>query len=575
MAIKVHESQMHDNDKRCIMKVKKGYPLPLGISEKEEYMNFSIAVPSEKDCVLKLYKKGAKRPKFQVELPEKDSIGELRFVALPKAEVQDLEYHYEIAGETFVDPYAKSVIEEEGEHTRGRVLVNTYDWEGDQPLAIPYQEVIAYSLHVRGFTMHSSSKVKGKGTFQGVIEQIPYLQELGVNQIQCMPVYSFVESKRYKNYWGYGEAFCFAVKNAYASGNSAERELKDMVKACHRAGIEVVLDLPFTNETPKQLIVDCLRYYVMKYHVDGFIVNPHVAPMDCIYTDPLLGKTKILQNKDEFQFTMRRFLKSDEGMVGDVIAKLRQTVKESESCNYIASHNGFTLHDLYSYGVKHNEANGEENQDGPNYNHSWNCGVEGPTENEAVIALRRRQVRNAFFLLLSAQGTPCILAGDEFGNSQKGNNNVYCQDNEIAWLDWNDLEREKELFSYVKGVIALRKKMDILHSGKQLCGLTETNYGVPEISYHGEQAWKVPNRVDSRQLGVYYHNENCEVTDCFIAYNMHWEEKNFALPILLKDRKWYQTITTEEEAGEQKEVLLENQKEITIGARTMMMLVGR
>lgn len=557
------------------MKVKKGYPLPLGISENDEYINFSVAVPREKDCILKLYKKGGKKPKFQVELSEKDSVGEIRFVALSKSEVADLEYVYEVSGECYVDPYAKSVIEEDGMHTRGRVVFDDYDWEGDRPLEIPYEEVIAYSLHVRGFTIHSSSKAKKKGTFPGVIEKIPYLQELGINQIQCMPVYSFVESKRYKNYWGYGEAFCFAVKNAYASGNSAERELKDMVKACHRAGIEVVLDLPFTNETPKQLIVDCLRYYVMKYHVDGFIVNPHVAPMDCIYTDPLLGKTKILQNKDEFQFTMRRFLKSDEGMVGDVIAKLRQTVKESESCNYIASHNGFTLHDLYSYGVKHNEANGEENQDGPNYNHSWNCGVEGPTENEAVIALRRRQVRNAFFLLLSAQGTPCILAGDEFGNSQKGNNNVYCQDNETAWLDWNDLEREKELFEYVKSLIALRKKLDILHPGESLSGFAETNYGVPEISYHGEQAWKVPNRVDSRQLGVYYHNENCEVTDCFIAYNMHWEEKTFALPVLLKDRKWYQTFTTEEETGEQKEVLLENQKEITIGARTIVMLVGR
>lgn len=557
------------------MKVKKGYPLPLGISENDEYINFSVAVPREKDCILKLYKKGGKKPKFQVKLSEKDSVGEVRFIALPKQEVKDLEYVYEMAGETCVDPYAKSVMEEDGVHVRGRVSVESYDWEDDKLLRIPYEEVIAYSLHVRGFTKDSSSHVKDKGTFRGLIEKIPYLQELGVNQIQCMPVYSFEEAKWYKNYWGYGEAFCFAVKNAYAAGEDAERELKDMIKACHRAGMEVVFHMPFTNETPKQLMVDCLRYYVMEYHVDGFVVNPFVVPMDSLTSDPILKRTKILQNKDDFQFALRRFLKSEEGMVEEVMKRLRKTTIETGSCNYIASHNGFTLHDLYSYGVKHNEANGEENQDGPNYNHSWNCGVEGPTENEAVIALRRRQVRNAFFLLLSAQGTPCILAGDEFGNSQKGNNNVYCQDNEIAWLDWNDLEREKELFSYVKGVIALRKKMDILHSGKQLCGLTETNYGVPEISYHGEQAWKVPNRVDSRQLGVYYHNENCEVTDCFIAYNMHWEEKTFALPILLKDRKWYQTFTTEEEAGEQKEVLLENQKEITMGARTIVMLVGR
>lgn len=557
------------------MKVKKGYPLPLGISENDEYINFSVAVPREKDCILKLYKKGGKKPKFQVKLSEKDSVGEVRFIALPKQEVKDLEYVYEMAGETCVDPYAKSVMEEDGVHVRGRVSVESYDWEDDKLLRIPYEEVIAYSLHVRGFTKDSSSHVKDKGTFRGLIEKIPYLQELGVNQIQCMPVYSFEEAKRYKNYWGYGEAFCFAVKNAYAAGEDAERELKDMIKACHRAGMEVVFHMPFTNETPKQLMVDCLRYYVMEYHVDGFVVNPFVVSMDSLTSDPILKRTKILQNKDDFQFALRRFLKSEEGMVEEVMKRLRKTTIETGSCNYIASHNGFTLHDLYSYGVKHNEANGEENQDGPNYNHSWNCGVEGPTDNEVVIALRKRMVRNAFCMLLTARGTPCILSGDEFGNSQDGNNNVYCQDNETAWLDWNDLNREKELFEYVKSLIALRKKLDILHPGESLSGFAETNYGVPEISYHGEQAWKVPNRVDSRQLGVYYHNENCEVTDCFIAYNMHWEEKTFALPILLKDRKWYQTFTTEEEAGEQKEVLLENQKEITIGARTMVMLVGR
>lgn len=557
------------------MKVKKGYPLPLGVSEIEDYINFSIAVPSKKDCILKLYKRGAKKPVIEMELSEADAIGEVRFLALPKTDVKDLEYLYEIAGETCVDPYAKSVMEEDGEHVRGRVSVEFYDWEEDEPLGIPYEEVIAYSLHVRGFTKHASSNVKDKGTFRGLIEKIPYLQELGVNQIQCMPVYSFEEAKRYKNYWGYGEAFCFAVKNAYAAGNNAEHELKDMIKACHRAGMEVVFHMPFTNETPKQLMVDCLRYYVMEYHVDGFIVNPSVAPMDTIYTDPFLKKTKILQNKDDFQFTMRRFLKSDEGMVEAVMEQLRHDAKEYGSCNYITSHNGFTLRDLYSYGVKHNEANGEENNDGPNYNHSWNCGEEGPTNNQAIIALRERQVRNAFFLLLSAQGTPCILAGDEFGNSQNGNNNVYCQDNETAWLDWNDLAREKKLFRYVRSLIALRKKLDILHQGKHLKGLQETNYGIPEISYHGEQAWKAPVRVDSRQLGVYYHNENCDVSDCFIAYNMHWEEKSFALPILLKERNWYQMFTTEVETGEQREVLLENQKEITVGARTIVMLVGR
>ena len=200
--------------------------------------------------------------------------------------------------------------------------------------------------------------------------------------------------------------------------------------------------------------------------------------------------------------------------------------------------------------------------------------MEGPTEDKAVIALRKKQIRNAFAMLLLAQGTPCILSGDEFGNSQKGNNNVYCQDNEIAWLDWNDLKNEQELFCYVKDMIDLRKKLDLLHCGKNLKGLSDINYGIPEISYHGKEAWKAPVNVDSRQLGVYYHNENCEVKDCFIAYNMHWDANTFALPLLLKDRKWSQIFTTEL-VEEQVEVEIENQREITVGARTIVVFVGR
>ena len=557
------------------MKERKGYPLPLGVSEKEGQINFSVAVPSGKECVLKLYKKGEEKSVAKVVLSEDDAIGEVRFVSFSKSDVADLEYIYEIDGRPCVDLYAKSVVESDGKHIRGRILTEEYNWEGDRTLEISCHEVVAYNLHIRGFTNHASSKVEKKGTFQGVVEKIPYLKELGINQIQCMPVYSFKEASAYKNYWGYGEGFCFAIKNAYAAGENAESEFKDMVKACHRAGIEVVLNLPFTSETPKQLIVECIRYYVMEYHIDGFVLNPYVAPMESILSDSILKKTKILTYNDEFQNVMRRFLKSDEGLVEAVMQKLKQRTEEVRSCNYITNHIGFTLQDLVSYGVKHNEDNGEDNNDGPNYNHSWNCGEEGPTRKKAVNELRKKLVRNAFFLLLSAQGTPCILAGDEFGNSQKGNNNVYCQDNEISWLNWNDLKKNGELFQYVKNLIALRKEFDFLHPAQALMGIQETRYGMPQISYHGEEAWKAPSRVDSRQLGVYYHWEKEETTDCFIAYNMHWEKKKFALPPLQKGRKWYQVFTTESSAVERSELPLENQREVIITGRTIVMYVGK
>lgn len=567
-------SKIVSSSKR-MMKMNKGYPFPLGVSEKDGYINFSMAVPGGQECILKLYRKDKEQPEMEILLPEEDAIGEVRAVAFPKSQVKGLEYHYIIGNQICVDPYAKSVVEQDGVHIRGRVSIDKYDWEGDRPLEIPCHEVVAYSIHVRGFTKHGSSKVKKKGTFQGVVEKIPYLKELGINQIQCMPVYSFEESKYYKNYWGYGEAFCFAVKNSYAAGRSAEKELKDMVKACHKAGIEVVLYLPFTQNTPKPLISECLRYYTMEYHIDGFIVDPFVAPMDSIYSDYYLKKTKILQNRDDFQYVMRRFLRGDEGFVEGVIEWLKKQTQESGSCNYMTRHTGFTLADLVSYNEKHNEGNGERGQDGPNDNFSWNCGKEGQTRKQDILALRRRQVRNAFFLLLSAQGIPCILAGDEFGNSQGGNNNVYCQDNEIAWLNWNGLQKDRTLFGYVKGLIELRKSLPFLHAEKRFAGTDLKNCGVPDISYHGDNAWVAPVHSKSRKLGVYYHNAEGSISDCLIAYNMDEEKLGFALPKLPKDKKWYRIFTTAEETFQLEERLERNQKLTKVDGRTIAMFVGR
>lgn len=557
------------------MKKEKGHPLPLGVTENDKYINFSIAVKSGETCTLLLYKKGAETPEVEIELPESEAVGEVRFVSLPKDKVQGYEYNYRVSEEIVADPYMKSVTVNQNLDFRGKIESDYYDWEGDKPLEIPYHEVVAYNLHVRGFTKHSSSKVKKKGTFLGVIEKIPYLQELGVNQIQCMPVYHFQNNTKYTNYWGYGKAFCFAPQKAYTAGKDAVKELKDMVKACHLAGIEVVLNLPFSSEASPQMIEECLRYYVLEYHVDGFVLNPLIAPMSVIMADPILKKTKILQNKDEFQNVMRRFLKGDEGMIESVMWWLKQHSKEQGSCNYITNHTGFTLADLVSYDGKHNELNGEENTDGPDYNFSWNCGVEGNTRKKAVLELRRKQVKNAFFLLLMAQGTPCILAGDEFGNTQKGNNNVYCQDNELAWLNWNKLEKEKELFDYVKALIALRKEHPILHAEKPLLGRDQMSCGVPDVSYHGESAWQVPSHVASRQLGVYYHGENQKDSDCFIAYNMHWVPHEFALPALPKGKKWYRILSTADCTTEMKEVLEENQKETVVDERTIVMFLGR
>ena len=416
-----------------------------------------------------------------------------------------------------------------------------------------------------------------KGTFSGVVEKLPYLKDLGINQIQCMPVYEFEEYGRFRNYWGYGQAYYFAPKSAYAASGDGERELKDMVKACHKEGIEVVLEMPFTGDTSKQLMEECLRYYCLEYHIDGFLLNPYVAPMDAIHADPILKHTKILVHDTGFQTVMRRFLKGDEGMVRDVMYWLRHQSETKEILNMITGQTGFTLRDLVSYDGKHNEANGEQNQDGPDYNYSWNCGAEGPSRKKAVTELRKNQTRNAFFLLLLAQGTPCILAGDEFGNTQKGNNNVYCQDNPVGWLDWSGLEKHPELHDFVKELIAFRKKHPVFWPEKEMTGMTYSKKGVPDVSYHGENAWRVPLEVSSRQLGVYYSGtdrtgEGDE--DCFVAYNMHWLEHTFALPALPRGKKWYRIASTREGILDKAEPL-DDQKFAEVKERTIMIFSGR
>ena len=565
------------------MKVVQGAPLPLGVSRQKEALNFAVEVKEGKQCTLLLYKCGENVPMEKIPMKEEAGTGTVRCVMLSDLPAQACEYNYEIDGKIVTDPYAKGIAGRERwndqvdftpHQVRGKIpQKEEYPWEDDCPLRIPEEDVIAYSLHVRGFTRHSSSKVKKKGTFRGVMEKLPYLKELGINQIQCMPVYEFEERGRKVNYWGYGEGFFFAPKASYASDHDAQKELKELVKTCHREGIEVVLDFPFTAQTRFQIVEDCLRYYVMEYHIDGFLLNPYQVPVEFLRRDPVLSGTKLLIKDESFQNTMRRFLKGDEGMIASVAEQFRRKTSVSGSCNYITNHTGFTLEDLVSYDAKHNEANGEQNQDGPDYNYSWNCGVEGKTRKKQIVKLRQGQKRNAMFLLMTAQGTPCLLAGDEFGNSQGGNNNVYCQDNETGWVDWSRLEREKSFFHYVKELIAFRKKHGILHQKEALTGTDRSGSGIPDISYHGEAAWQIQQEASSRQLGILYSGSPKKESNCFLLYNMHWIAHSFALPALPKDQAWYQVMSTEEGFYEQP-LLIEGKRSIILEGRSVAAFVA-
>lgn len=560
------------------MKTAVGFPFPQGCTVEGQTANFSVAVPEGQTCELIIYKKGARASVFSQEMPYSDVAGNLHFLSVVLEQPEDYEYCYKIGGKIVSDPYGKafsgrehwSVSKgKEKRKLRTRIVTDTFDWGKSQFPHLKKEDVIAYSLHVRGFTKHSSSGVAHKGTFDGVTEKLPYLQKLGINQIHLMPVYEFDENQRHVNYWGYGKAYFFAPKASYAAGDPVN-EMKSLVRQMHLAGIEVILEMPFTEGTTFSLILDCLRYWVMQYHVDGFIVNPYICNPDELAKDPVLAKSKILKKEDGFQNVMRRFLKGDEGMIRDVICQLKN--QDTQLYNYIASHNGFTLCDVVSYDGKHNEANGENNLDGPDYNYSWNCGAEGNSRKKAVNELRKNQIFNAFFLLLFAQGMPCILSGDEFMNTQKGNNNAYCQDNLISWLDWNQLSRQEELYTFVCRLIALRKACM-----KQIAKKSEDTMGrsgIPQISYHGEDAWQMPAGRASRQLGVFYHEESTE-KDFYIAYNMHWLSHSFALPSLPKGMEWVCIAGTKEGVLNEKEAVPVKDKKVQLEERTIKVFVGR
>lgn len=551
------------------MKSIQGQQLPLGVTVQDEKIYFSVAVEKGKACSLLLYRTGEKKPYIK-ELMQK-SDGSVYTKMITGIRPEDYTYEYLIDDkEILTDPYTKAFTKEE----KSRILTEEYDWEGDSFLQYEASDVIAYSLHVRGFTQDSYSKVAHRGTFEGVIEKLPYLVDLGVNQIQCMPVYSFEKGKGKPNYWGYGPGYYFAPKNSYSACDDAVKSLKDMVKACHKAGIEVVLEMPFCETTPVYQALDCLRYYRRIYHVDGYILNPVAASTAAAYEDPYLSDCKLMVHRTDFQTVMRRFLKGDENMVEAVTYWLRHLPEKDRSFNYIAAHNGFTLMDLVSYDGKHNEANGEHNQDGPDYNYSWNCGAEGPSRKKAVVNLRKGQLRNALFLVFLSQGTPCLLAGDEFGNSQKGNNNVYCQDNPTGWVNWKKLSTHQELHDFVKDLITLRKRYKVFHPQKEMTGADIAKCGVPDVSYHGEYAWRIEKEIASRQLGVYYSGTHLETEDCYVAYNMHWIPHTFALPALPKNKKWHLLASTTK--GICKETCcLEQQKSMEVRERTIVVLVAK
>ena len=466
-----------------------------------------------------------------------------------------------------------------------------------------FSELIFYKLHVRGFTKHASSGVKNKGTYAGMIEKIPYLKELGINAVLLMPVYEFDEcmevsqncgcltkkqlaqyearygeefvkvQKSYEtgketksvervNYWGYANNnLYFAPKASYAADKKhPEEELCSLAEALHEAGIAVFYEFYFGPEVKKSLITDCLRYWTYRYGADGFRLIGDNGALPLLLEDPYLSGVKFMVTdagslgtvgaqtfeerrvavyNDGFRNVMRRFVKGDENMVGEFVGRLCGEQKEFAQIQYVADQNGFSVYDLFAYDRKHNEENGEDNKDGEDYNYSWNCGIEGETPKKKINALRARLRKNALSTVLLSRSVPMLFMGDEFGHTKQGNNNAYCQDNEISWLNWRLNKERQEQLSFVKDLIAFRSGRDILSGGRALRGSDWKNVGLPDVSYHGVQLWQPDYAPYSRTVSVLFNGAYGEglQDDIYLLFNMHWEELRFALPTESREGK--------------------------------------
>lgn len=548
-----------------------------------------------------------------------------------------------------LDPYARAVTGQSqwghvnnAQHGyRARVVQSNFDWGDQRHHSIPMEDLIIYELHVRGFTMDESSGVKHHGTFEGLREKIPYLKELGVNAVELMPIFEFDEMRDVRlideneliDFWGYNPVSFFAPNTSYCSSMEYNREgleLKTLIKDLHDNGIEVILDVVFNhtaegNEfgpcfsfkgfdnniyymlTPdghyynfsgcgntlncnhpvvRDMILECLRYWVIEYRVDGFRFdlasilgrNDDGTPLSqppllrSLAFDSILGNVKLIAEawdagglyqvgsfpswkrwaewNGRYRDDMRRFLKGDDFLAQTAAARITGSPDlydpayrgGNASINFLTCHDGFTLYDLYSYNQKHNEANGWGNTDGADDNNSWNCGVEGETDDPAILALRKRLMKNACAILLCSRGTPMFLSGDEFADTRYGNNNPYCQDNLISWLDWSLLKKNKDLFDFFQYMIRFRKDHPVIRKD-----LEPSYLGIPAMSTHGLTPDEINFSGDSHVVCVRFagYNEATQKEDLvYLAVNSGWFPVTLTLPELPEHYKWKVAVNT-------------------------------
>lgn len=682
--------------------LRQGFPNPLGTSPVIRGINFAIFSHHATDCTLVLYHVGDRKPHAEIPFPDEFRIGDVFAMIVFDLDIEDLEYGFRMGGpfepkhghrfdrsRVLLDPTARSVAGRNqwgaeqpglanGNPFRSRIVPGDFDWEGDRPLGLPFEDLIIYEMHVRGFTKSPTSKTKYPGTYSALREKIGHLKKLGVNCVELMPVFEFDELENPRkhpysgeplyNYWGYNTIAFYAPKAGYAAtgvmGMQSD-EFKALVKELHENGIEVILDVVFNhtgegNEfgptisfrgldnriyymlTPyghyqnftgcgntfncnhpvvRSFVLLCLRHWVAEYHIDGFrfdlasvlgrdvdgrpLANPPL--LESLAMDPVLSRTKLIAEawdagglyqvgtfpdydrwaewNGKYRDAIRQFLKGDLGQVPEVAQRLvgspdlYESRGPTASINFVTCHDGFTLADLVSYNHKHNTANGEHSRDGADHNASWNCGVEGPTDDPEINALRLKQMKNALAILLLSRGIPMMLMGDECGRTQYGNNNAYCHDSPLTWFDWTLPKKNSEIFRFCKKMIQFRQYHAVLRSRSHEPVTHGQGEDGSDIVWHGTRCrdpdWSSSSRIVAYQLCGSNRDDSL-----YIAMNMYWESIAFELPVTHRDQYWRMAIdtsvkTTKGTYSPGATLPLEDQQFVEVAGRSVIVLVSR
>ena len=679
-------------------KIRPGFFRMYGACVASNGVSFTINSHGATRCTLLLFKPQASKPYARIPFPDSYRIGDTYSMLVFDIKPDEFEYAFSFDGpyepakgllfneeNVLLDPYSRAVTGQRkwGEKPEGgkdfeyraRVVKSNFDWGNIKQLEQPFEDLVIYETHVRGYTKDKSSGVSAPGTFAGLKDKIPYLKDLGINAVELMPIFEFdemesarvVDGVQLYNYWGYNTVSFFAPNTSYAFNeehNHEGDELKSLIKALKENGIEVILDVVFNhtaegNEmgpcfsfkgidnnvyymlTPdahyynfsgcgnvmncnhpvvRSFIIDCLRHWAIEYRVDGFrfdlasilgrdqngapMANPPI--LESLAFDPVLGKMKLIAEawdagglyqvgsfpswnrwaewNGRYRDDMRSFLKGDDGMAGNAITRITgsrdlyspESRGHKASVNFMTCHDGFTLYDLYSYNEKHNEKNGWNNTDGDNNGHSWNCGAEGETNDPNVNGLRRRLIKNAFAALLCSRGPAMFFAGDEFCNTQFGNNNAYCQDNIISWLDWSRLEEFKEIHDFVRHMIQFRKEHPILRKMTK-----PSSCQFPGISVHNGTPFNASTDYKTKLIGIMYAGRNEEDTEddiVFYCMNAYWEPLVMQLPVLPNGKHWHVDTNTNAEYFDGEDFTAKTEllgvNTIRVPARTTIILVA-